>query len=117
MQVGTEEASPGILTKMAVVEPPYMAPYEISAIMMNPEVGGIIVVRGNRIAIPAEGPIPGRTPISVPTRHPTNAQNRFDQVRASAKPCIRRSQEKSTLFLYLCRSPRGNWSSRSLMNR
>jgi hypothetical protein len=33
--------------------------------MMIPEVGGIIVVMGSRIAIPAEGPIPGRTPISV----------------------------------------------------
>src|SRR3972149_1844101 len=50
--------------------------------MMIPEVGGIIVVRGKRIAIPAEGPIPGRTPISVPTRQPQNAQRRVGQARA-----------------------------------
>ena len=57
--------------------------------MMIAEVGGNIVVRGSRIAIPEDGPIPGNTPIKVPIRHPMVAQRRFMGVRAVIKPCNR----------------------------
>jgi len=54
--------------------------------MIMAEVGGRIVVRGSRIAIPDEGPIPGRTPMRVPMRQPTSAQRRFTGERAVANP-------------------------------
>jgi hypothetical protein len=53
------------------------------------DVGGNTVVRGRRIAIPEEGPIPGRTPISVPIMHPINAQRRFWREKAVTKPLRR----------------------------
>jgi hypothetical protein len=55
--------------------------------MIMAEVGGSIVVRGRRIAMPEDGPIPGNTPINVPIRHPMVAQRRFVGVRADIKPC------------------------------
>jgi hypothetical protein len=57
--------------------------------MIIAEVGGRMVVRGRRIAIPEEGPIPGNTPINVPIRQPMVAQRRFVGVRADMKPCNR----------------------------
>ena len=89
----------------------------MAAIMMIPDVGGIIVVTGSRIAIPAEGPIPGSTPIIVPMRHPTNAQKRFVAEKAVAKPCIRKSKENPIAARYFSRNPMGKGSSRSFMNR
>jgi hypothetical protein len=66
----TEAASPGILTKMDVVDPPYMAPYMIPQNMMIPETAGRCNVIGKRRAIAPEGPMPGRTPIRVPQKTP-----------------------------------------------
>jgi hypothetical protein len=54
---------------------------------MIADVGGSIVVRGSKIAIPDEGPMPGNTPIRVPIRHPIVAQRRFAGVSAVTKPC------------------------------
>src|SRR5574342_290662 len=42
-----------------------------------------------RMAIPLTGPIPGRTPISVPMIDPTVAHMRFVGVRATLKPYAR----------------------------
>src|SRR5512139_2647191 len=39
-QVTTEAASPGILTRMEVVDPPYIAPYMIPARRITAETGG-----------------------------------------------------------------------------
>jgi hypothetical protein len=38
--------------------------------MINADTGGTLYVSGKSIAIVAIGPIPGRTPISVPTMQP-----------------------------------------------
>jgi len=57
--------------------------------MIMAEVGGRIVVRGSRIAIPDEGPIPGRTPMRVPMIQPTSAQRRFVGESAAANPVNR----------------------------
>ncbi len=39
-QVTTDAASPGMLTRMEVVDPPYIAPYMIPARRMTAETGG-----------------------------------------------------------------------------
>jgi len=54
--------------------------------MMMAEVGGSTVVRGSRIALRAEGPMPGSTQIMVPIRHPTKAHRRFCKVKAVTNP-------------------------------
>jgi hypothetical protein len=38
------------------------------------------------MAIPEEGPMPGRTPIRVPIIDPINAQRRFCKEKAVTKP-------------------------------
>ena len=57
--------------------------------MMMAEVGGSTVVSGSRMAIPETGPMPGRTPTSVPMKQPNAAQKRFCQVSAMDNPCKR----------------------------
>src|SRR5512139_3543210 len=69
-QVITEAASPGMLTRMEVVEPPYIAPYMIPASKMTAETGGTWKVAGRSNERAAGGPTPGRTPTRVPTRTP-----------------------------------------------
>src|SRR5437868_1414823 len=46
-------------------------------------------VTGNRIEMPDSGPMPGRTPTSVPTRQPMNAYQRLSGAKATEKPCSR----------------------------
>ena len=41
--------------------------------MMMAPVGSSTTVMGIRMAVPAAGPTPGRTPISVPNVHPMKA--------------------------------------------
>src|SRR5512140_179369 len=57
--------------------------------MMSAETGCSAKVAGSSIAIVATGPMPGRTPISVPRRQPIRQYIRFDHVRAMPKPIIR----------------------------
>jgi len=66
----TEAASPGILTRIDVVDPPYIAPYIIPASKITAEAGGTCKVAGKSKARAAGGPTPGRTPTKVPTRTP-----------------------------------------------
>src|SRR5438093_11236109 len=56
--------------------------------MIIPLVGSTRLAKmtGRRIATPETGPMPGRTPIAVPTRQPTSANSRFVGVSASWKP-------------------------------
>ena len=77
----TLAASPGILTKMEVVDPPYMAPYQTPVSMMRPTVGPYCIVKGSIRAIVAVGPRPGRTPTIVPMRAPKKQARRFTIVR------------------------------------
>ena len=69
--VTTDAASPGMFSRIEVVDPPYMAPQKIPASMITAETGSILRVAGRRRAIVAGGPSPGRTPMAVPRRAPT----------------------------------------------
>src|SRR3954468_17273672 len=55
-------------------------------IMMSAEVGFIPHVTGISSAIPAEGPIPGSTPMIVPRKTPMNVYQRLIGCRQTAKP-------------------------------
>src|SRR3954468_16328381 len=46
-------------------------------------------VAGSSIAMVATGPMPGSTPMRVPSRHPARQKNRFCAVAAAANPTIR----------------------------
>jgi hypothetical protein len=58
----------------------------MAASMMMAPVASSVNVSGIRIAVPAAGPRPGRTPISVPSTQPASAKARFAGVSAEAKP-------------------------------
>src|SRR5262245_53184781 len=61
--------------------------------MMREETGSPIrKVSGNSIAIVAVAPMPGSTPISVPSSTPTRQKNRFHKVDAVEKPRTRLSK-------------------------
>lgn len=53
---------------------------------MIAEVGGIVNVSGNRIAMPFAPPNPGSTPMMTPRLTPINMSNRLNGVNAIAKP-------------------------------
>src|SRR5215468_6504302 len=57
--------------------------------MMSAPVGSTLKVSGNSMAMVAIGPMPGSTPIKVPTRHPTKASRRLTGDNAVAKPSPR----------------------------
>src|SRR5471030_735887 len=59
------------------------------ASMISDAVGGRWNVIGISIAIVATGPMPGRTPISVPTMQPISAYSRFWKESATEKPSER----------------------------
>jgi hypothetical protein len=62
----------------------------MAASMMIAGVGSSTNVTGIKIAVAAEGPMPGRTPISVPSRQPTRAKRRLVGWSAVANPCSSR---------------------------
>jgi hypothetical protein len=53
---------------------------------MMAEVGGIVKVRGSRIAIPFAPPKPGSTPMMTPKVTPTNINKMLNGVIATANP-------------------------------
>src|SRR5882724_2225500 len=55
-------------------------------------------VIGSRIEMPASGPIPGRTPTSVPTTQPRNAYHSTDGWSATEKPSQSASSVVPILF-------------------
>src|SRR2546429_996774 len=57
--------------------------------MMSAPVGSTLKVSGNSMAMVAIGPMPGSTPIKVPTRHPVKASRRLIGDNAVAKPSPR----------------------------
>src|SRR5688500_13351835 len=57
--------------------------------MMKAEVGSSPYVTGSRSATVRAGPMPGSTPIAVPTVTPRSDQSRFSGVSATAKPWLR----------------------------
>ena len=60
----------------------------MAASMMMAEVGLSLKVIGIRIAVPAAGPRPGSTPISVPRTQPMKAKARFSSESATENPII-----------------------------
>ena len=50
------------------------------------EVGGMVKVNGNRIAMPLAPPNPGNTPMTTPSVTPTNINIRLNGVIATEKP-------------------------------
>src|SRR5206468_11824571 len=57
--------------------------------MISAEVGLSVKVTGSSIAMVATGPMPGSTPISVPSRQPMKAYSRLMGVKATPKPIER----------------------------
>src|SRR5512134_516425 len=57
--------------------------------MINAPVGSSLNVSGIRMAVPAAGPSPGSTPISVPNVQPMSAKARFCRLIAAARPVMR----------------------------
>ena len=66
------------------------------ASMMIPASGGRKKVIGSRTAMVAVGPIPGSTPISVPSNAPSRQNPRLAGVIASLNPSIKRSTKFMT---------------------
>jgi len=56
------------------------------ASMMMAETGGRVKVKGRRSATLPAGPIPGRTPMSVPIKTPAKQRRRFVGVRTTKNP-------------------------------
>ena len=108
MQVTTLAASPGILTRIDVVEPPYIAPYHTPAIMIKPAVGPNLNVKGSIRASVTVGPNPGRTPMMVPTKAPVKQATRLTKLKEFMKP-FRRGLNPSMLLPFIPRFP---WASR-----
>src|ERR1044072_5967153 len=59
------------------------------ASMISAPTGATLNVIGSSIAMVASGPMPGSTPISVPTETPIRQYSRFCQDSATPKPKIR----------------------------
>src|SRR5690349_15148351 len=81
-----------MLTSTEVVEPPYIAPYQMPVIMMSPVTGPYGIVNGRRSAIVAVGPRPGSTPTIVPISAPTKHAMRLTALNESMKPLRSRSR-------------------------
>src|SRR5262245_57636458 len=90
--VATDHGSPGMLKRIDVMAPPNRAPQYRLVSRMIAEVGGIVKVRGSRIATPLAPPRPGRTPMMVPRMIPTTAIMRLNGVMAIWKPIRRCSR-------------------------
>src|SRR5262249_17303533 len=54
-------------------------------------------VTGSRIEMPDNGPMPGSTPTSVPTRQPRNAYQTLSSCSATENPCSKLCRVASTL--------------------
>ena len=61
--------------------------------MMKAGIGSSAKVTGSSSATVSAGPMPGRTPTSVPRKTPSRAQSRFSGVRATLNPSIRLLKE------------------------
>src|ERR1700741_1143924 len=59
------------------------------ASMMSADTGGSAYVAGSSMAMVATGPMPGSTPISVPSRQPMKQYSRLIGVKATPKPMER----------------------------
>src|SRR6185436_4108815 len=65
--------------------------------MIRPPTGSSLKVSGSSIAMVAIGPMPGSTPISVPTMAPMKANARLAGVKATPNPMTRLSTNSIAL--------------------
>src|SRR6478609_1638711 len=68
------------------------------ASMMSADTGGSAYVAGSSIAMVATGPMPGSTPISVPSTQPMKQYSRLMGVTATPKPVARLANSSMSLF-------------------
>src|SRR5436190_6762154 len=68
------------------------------AIMMIEAVGDIVNVIGSSSDIVATGPMPGNTPISVPTKTPTKHASRFAGCRLTDSPYVSPWSKSTTRY-------------------
>src|SRR4051812_40979488 len=68
------------------------------ASMISADTGGSAYVAGSNIAMVATGPMPGSTPISVPSTQPMKQYSRLMGVTATPKPVAR--FVNSSMFLF-----------------
>src|SRR5688572_8876697 len=75
-----------MLNRIEVMAPPKSAPQYMQESMMIAEVGGIVKVRGSKIATPLAPPRPGSTPMMTPRMMPIIINIKLNGVRTTAKP-------------------------------
>src|SRR5688500_7003058 len=68
------------------------------ASMMSAATGGTLKVSGSSIAIVASGPMPGSTPIRVPSSTPMKQNHRFCSISATVKPKMRLLNRSMSVF-------------------
>src|SRR5687767_9020191 len=68
------------------------------ASMMSAATGGTLKVSGSSIAMVASGPMPGSTPIRVPSSTPMKQNQRFCSVSATVKPKMRLLNSSMSVF-------------------
>jgi len=66
--------------------------------MITAEVGFMLKVMGSKREMPTTGPIPGRTPIAVPSKDPMKQKKIFCQVRAWLKPRLKFAKRSTPLL-------------------
>src|SRR3954470_17542368 len=69
------------------------------ASMISADTGGSAYVAGSSIAMVATGPMPGSTPISVPSTQPMKQYSRLIGVTATPKPVARLARRSMSFFL------------------
>src|SRR5688572_6335564 len=68
------------------------------ASMMSAATGGTLKVSGSSIAMVASGPMPGSTPMRVPSSTPMKQNQRFCSVSATLKPKMRLLNSSMSVF-------------------
>ena len=84
-------ASPGTLSRIDEIRPPYSQPMYTAASRISAVSGGSFSANasGIRMATPLIGPRPGSMPTIVPMKAPSAATPRFAGVNATPKPASR----------------------------
>ncbi|CPL77566.1 Uncharacterised protein [Bordetella pertussis] len=84
-------ASPGTLSRIEVMRPPYSAPTYTAASRMSAISGGRFIANaiGISMATPLIGPSPGNTPTMVPKNEPIAATSTLVSEKATPKPMAR----------------------------
>jgi len=85
------------------------------ASMITAETDGMPNVNGNKRAVPAVGPSPGKTPTNMPKVTPIKAYKRFQPLAAVENPCNKKSRASIVIPLYQPNSFIGNGILRTVL--